>query len=230
MIYTTVAVRGTEQLIRLPMSSAEALALNYAPLKWQAKYASLFALEAQMRRFVINSREQMLTRIKLAWWREHLDPATFHDAGRDPLLSLLRQEWANEIGAVIDLIDGYENLLFQPPNIPEHLHAFADLVSAAFAQLVRSVDGERYVGSVKDVALVWSIGWLNEEGWLRASEPRIRAIAQAAAGRVPRLPRTLRPFSVLFALARAAIRVDGAPLMSGRASVAVALRAGLLGR
>lgn len=230
MIYTTIVVRRSEQLVELPMSMAEALALNYAPLKWRAKYASLFALEAQMRRFVVNSREQMLTRIKLAWWRENLDPATSDDAGNDPLLSVLRQEWTHEINVIADLIDGYENLLLHPPATTEHLRAFTKPVSAAFAQLARSIDGERHVEAVKHAALVWAIGCLNEEQWLEASEPQVQVVAQAAAARVPRLPRSLRPFSVLFALARTAIRADGASLVSGRSSTAVALRAGLLGR
>ena len=230
MSYTTVSLRGHDRTLGLVVSWAEALALNYAPERLRYKYASLFALEAQLRRFVVDAREEMLVRIKLAWWREQLARDGLDEIARDPLLALMRQEWAGETEMLAEVVAGYEHLLVNRPTTAEHLDAFVGPVSAPFAQVARTTGQDLYLGAVRNAALVWAIGWLNEEQWLKATDRFVQAAIHDATRSMVALPRTLRPLSVLFALSRRSVQENGAPLVPGRIGVATALRAGLLGR
>ena len=60
--------------------------------------------------------------------------------------------------------------------------------------------------------------------------PELIADAQASMGQPASMTRAMRPLAVLDALARRSLAAGGAPLLAGRGSAMVALRAGVFGR
>lgn len=200
------------------------LALAYAPAAARAPWLALLALDARLAGIVRSSREPLLGQLRLAWWRDQLStPAAARPAG-EPVLALLGQ-WGGAAAGLTALVDGWEALLGEPPLAAPALERFAAGRAEAIAALAGQLGTDE---PCKRAARLWALADLAA----RLSHPAERAAAMELASTEdragPRLPRALRPLTVLHALAARGRSGEG--LLAGPGSLALALRVGLFGR
>lgn len=217
--------------LRDGLSVVRRLALAYAPPRAERATLGLLTLDARLGEVLRASREPMLAQVKLAWWRERLsgDPAGW-PAG-EPLLDVLRA-WAGKLGALADLVDGWECLIGDAP-LP--LASFCELAEArasAFAALAHMMDPRDSVGEAdaRRMARSWALADLA----LHVGHPEERRSLRELAARqewtpVP-LARELRALAVLHGLARRAMARDDERTEPTASDVLAALRIGLIGR
>jgi phytoene synthase len=200
------------------------LALGYAPSAARPATLALLALDARLGAVLRRRGEPVLAQMRLAWWRDRLaeDPRLW-PAG-DPVLDLLR-EWRDP-AALGPLVDGWEALLGERLE-PRSIGEFVDGRGEGFAQLARHLGVEALPAA--GCGRLWALGDLAAN----LSDPGERAAALAAAAALPpcpRLPRALRPLTVLSGLARRSLARGGGPLLGGPGAFALAVRLGIAGR
>lgn len=227
MNYNAIQVPGCGTGTTVPVSSAEALALHYAPDRWRGDYLALFALGSRSRLTVMQAREPMLAQIKLAWWREQIETLRPGGTHPEPVLNLIAQGWLSEKEALAALIGGYEGLLAPDDLSDEAIAAFIDAMAGTFASVARLTGNDREADAAKLAGLSWGAACMSS---VMQQQTPASVLAESHLLPLPRLSRSLRPLSVLHALANRSLRRGGAPLVDGRGSVAVAFRAGLCGR
>jgi phytoene synthase len=204
------------------------LALAYAPRHLREATLGLFALDAHLANLVRKAREPLLTRARLAWWRERLAEPVARRPKGDPLLDLLAI-WKGREAGLVALVDGWEHLL------ADHLDAapiagFAEGRAAGFRSLAALAGEEGWQASAEQTGRRWALADLAAHlGDVRERERALDA-ARANGGRRIDLPRTLRPLTVLDGLARRSLARGGAPLAQGMLAGFAALRLGIVGR
>ena len=212
-----------------PLPPPQRLALNYAPAAWRAATGALFALDTRLSELVAKANEPLLAQLRLAWWRDELGKPPGERAKGDPVLDAIGLWWAGEEPALAGLVDGWEQLVGDPPLPDATLEAFAEGRAEAFAALARRVGEGGAAADAEAAGRLWALA----DFATHTSDPEERAaalrLAGAAAG-APRLPRALRPLAILRGLARRSIARGGAPLVAGRRDVLAALRLGMSGR
>lgn len=202
------------------------LALTYAPRSAQPAFAALMALDTRLARIIRASREPMLAQLRLAWWREQLASTELPPAS-EPLLQMLAP-WGRHRAELVALVDGWEALLGDAPLEPHRLNAFASGRGEAASVLARYLGAGNETATEADRA---ARNWTVVDLALHLSHPlevqtAREMIATAEWGR-PRLPRRLRPFAILHALAARSRGQDS--LLHGPRSLLAALRVGLFG-
>ncbi len=202
------------------------LALAYARGEDKAVFLGLMALDARLAGIVRASREPLLAQLRLAWWREQLAaPAGQRPAG-EPLLALL-DHWGEERAALAALVDGWEALLGEAPLAQELLVEFAQGRAAACAALARRLAPATDPQEAGRAGRNWALVDLAA----RVSHPDERIaglhLAQGLDWSRPKLGRELRPLLILHGLARGGRGGEG--MMSGPASLILAVRLGLFG-
>jgi hypothetical protein len=70
------------------------LALAWAGARWRTPLALLLELDGQLAGLLARTREPQLAAIRLAWWRDQLDPISQGPEPADPLLRGLRGQLA----------------------------------------------------------------------------------------------------------------------------------------
>lgn len=208
-------VHSTEPALPLALR----LAVSYAPARSRALFAELFLLDRQLARIVARQSAPLVAQIGLAWWRERLNG--------DAASSSIAPAWSGSLEALTAMIDGWEELLAEEPD----LLACASGRSAPFAALARKVGCDAVSAErARASALRWSLIDLADHLSVPAESEKARELARALPfERVP-LPRTLRPLTVLDGLARRALRRGGGALLGDRLSPLAALRLGIFGR
>ncbi|MEM1410687.1 MAG: hypothetical protein AAGG79_08105 [Pseudomonadota bacterium] len=189
-----------------------------------------FELDARLARLVAASSEPMLGQVRLAWWRDTLRlPVSERPAG-DPILDAISAQMAGVEDAFIALVDGWEQMLSEPPLSRAAASGFA----AGRAQtVVRLASREGYPATVLDDVQAASYLWALADAVSHISDgvERQTLLDLAREQRPPgRLLKPFRGLAVLAALGERAIKAGGAPLMAGRSAGLVAFRAALLGR
>lgn len=198
----------------------------------------LLALDARLAGIVRAAREPIMGQLRLAWWRDMFARPVGDWPAGEPLLGLLRV-WSGETSALGALVDGWEEMLAEPPLEAAAFDHLAVARAGAFAALARMTGHARAEGPVRDLAYGWALADLA----LKVSDPAERGSLTAMASdsatvsprQVGRMPRALRSLVVLHGLAwRALVRARSAP-GSGDARLVpsdmfFALRLGLLGR
>jgi 15-cis-phytoene synthase len=177
------------------------LALSYIPARRRAAVEALWRLDAALGSVLAAGREPMISRIKLAWWREALERLDRERAPAEPVLQALALHVlpAGVVGtALSEMVEGWAVLLSAEALTPQDLQLYAEARGARFfrhsAQLLGSEvppgAGERW--ALVDLA--------------RHSGNAVDAEAALAAARAlppdGRWPATLRPLGMLAALAR----------------------------
>ncbi len=199
------------------------LALAYAPARFRHLTLGLLALDQRLGESIRAAREPVFAQLRLAWWRERLQ--TRQESEPEPLLAAL-QPWGDHRAALAVLADGWEEMIGEAPLGAESLAACARARGQGWGVLAGML------GHDPAEAHRAGEGWAAVDLAARLSHPQERAAAQALVAAQdwsrPRLPRDLRPLTVLHGLAR---RSRGAaPLLSGGGALTTALRLGLLGR
>jgi phytoene synthase len=210
------------------LPAPQRLALAYAPARARPAWLALLALDARLGQHVRAGREPILAQIRLAWWRDRLrEPAAAWPLG-EPVLAAL-SAWHGKHDQLGKLVDGWEMLLGEAPLAPAALEAFVSGRAAAMQALALVLDHP----DAATTAHRAGSGWAMADLAAHLSHPDERAAAGALAERHDwrraRLPRVLRPLTVLHGLgARAVLRRDRAA-MRGRGDFVAAMRLGILG-
>lgn len=112
----------------LDLDPERALALAYVPARRRAAVGALWRLDVTLAAVVATGREPMVSRIRLAWWRESLERLDRQPAPPEPVLESLAQEVlpagvaGTELAA---LADAWEPLLSREPLTAAELSEYA---------------------------------------------------------------------------------------------------------
>ena len=176
------------------------LALSYVRAGPRARLAALWGLDAALGAVLAGGREPMISRIKLAWWREALERLDRERAPAEPALQALADHVlpAGVTGAALaEMVEAWEVLLSSEPLGSEELSLYAEARGGLlFRHSARLLGGEAPDGPGER----WALADL-----ARHSANRPDAEAAIAAARAlpapPRWPARLRPLGMLAALA-----------------------------
>ena len=210
------------------------LALSYALRGSRQPLALLWALDERLGAIVAATREEALGQIRLAWWRDALAALAEGAPAGEPLLEALHEEVrAGRLAPpeLARLPEGWTALLAPLPLDAAMLQFYAAERGAALFALSAAILGATY-SSVESAGSAWALIDLGA----RVSDTRTAEAARVHAGEClsavdqRRWPRPLRALSVLTALARHDQRA-GFPRRQGAPwRLAIALKAGVLGR
>ena len=212
------------------LPSERQIALSYTPQAERAALYALFALDLRLGRTIGQASEPALAQLRLAWWRDNLRKSVETRPSGDRLLETLSESWPGEEEALIALIDGWEELLAEPPLPERAIRAFSAGRVAALMAFARKAGADANLDGVEQAARCWALA--DGAAHVSSEEERESFVRLAReSGLSPyTLPRRLRGLAVLAALARRALKRGGRPLMEGRGASLAALRAGLIGR
>jgi 15-cis-phytoene synthase len=210
------------------------LALSYAPREKRQALALLWALDERLGAIVAATREETLGQIRLAWWRDALAALAERAPAGEPLLEALFpivQAGTLFPAELARLPEGWTVLLAPTPFGTEVLEAHAKERGATLFGLSSAILGCTH-GVIEGAGSAWALIDLGA----RVSDARTAQVARLRAGErlsamePGRLPKPLRPLAVLTALARHDQRA-GFPRRQGSPKrLAIALKAGMLGR
>lgn len=169
------------------------LALAYASSAGRSPLEIVLRLDEALGQVVAGTREAMIGRIRLAWWRERLEALSRGEAApSEPLLELVQARLAPDLIAGLGpLVDGWE-MLFDDPLERASLMAYSEARAAGISRVMPSEALTR--------ALQF---WTLADFGFRCSDARVSAEAFALANEISpeiavrRLP---RPFRVLIGL------------------------------
>lgn len=205
------------------------IALASARTSERELWWTLFALDAQLARIVRTSREPLLAQVRLSWWREELAKPPEKRVVGNAILDCAGRSWRGDESALAALVDGWEQLLGEPPLAPAAMQGFArgrGMACGAVAGALQIDDAE-----------AWAIAgkrWAYAEMAAHSRDRKERAQALDLARSLPESiyprPRNLRPLAIIEGLARRSVARGGKPLVGDRLSPFVALRLGILGR
>jgi 15-cis-phytoene synthase len=202
------------------------LALAYAPKAAQPVFLGLLALDTRLAGIVRQAREPLLGQLKLSWWRDRLKAEAAPGALGDPLLELLGQ-WGPHRAALVRLVDGWEHLLNEEQLGKAALIAFAEARGMVCAELAERLGEPEAIPEAGRAGRNWALADLA----LGLSDPAeielVTGIIRTQDWRPVKLPRALRPLTVLHGLA--ARKQGAAPLLAGPRDGLFAVRLGLLG-
>ncbi|MFA6220372.1 MAG: hypothetical protein WC692_11440 [Erythrobacter sp.] len=213
-----------------PPPPEQDLALAYARPADRALLACVLGFDRALGRAVAMASEPIVGQLRLAWWRDSLGASPADRPRGNPQLDELAMHLDNRLSDLVVLVDGWEALLLADPVDTAVAGAFAAGRERAWQVLAEAFGCPPQSNAVVAAARCWALADLvarrgdgEERAWLVA-------LAKERGPEIASLPRRLRPLAVLAALSRRAIRRGGGPLLSGRISALVALRAGLFGR
>ena len=144
----------------------------------------------------------------------------------DPLLDLIGAEWAGHERALSDLVDGWEALLGERPLSEPAMQRFLDGRGALGSGVAQRLLQPESAQPAAEASRLWARADLAAY----AGDASEREHALSVTASLPRLPRELRPLSVMGGLAGRSLRRGGVPMVGDRFSPLVALRLGLFGR
>ncbi|MFC4255806.1 hypothetical protein GRI97_13285 [Altererythrobacter xixiisoli] len=203
------------------------LALSYAPAAARQPTLGLLLLDAHLGTLLRQMREPVLTQLRLAWWRDTLVKPASHWPQGNQVLALLAP-WRNP-AALVPMVDGWEELVTDDLT-PAAIQGFASGRGRGFAELARQLDLPDAAQAAQDAGRVYALADLLGNISSPAEKAQILQLAGKPSPTAFRLPRPLRPLTVLAGLgARAVARGDG-HLAAGGGAFALAVRLGLLGR
>lgn len=210
------------------------LALAYAPRDRRGDLALLWALDERLGAIVAATREETLGRIRLAWWREALEALPKGAPAGEPLLeglfSLLETHGLSPTRLAC-LPDGWAALLGAMPLEQDALKDHARERGAALFELSAAILNCAGAG-IEHAGAAWALIDLAARVRDHATREAARTLAgdELRTGGRSRWARPLRPLAVLAALARHDHR-HGFPRRQGAPRrLAIALRAGMIGR
>lgn len=216
---------NSDLLATLP--PVQRFALAYAPAAVRPVWLGLLALDARLARVVRSAREPVLGQLRLAWWREKLTQDDLFWPEGDPVLDQIGW-WRGHYNELVSLVDGWEAMLGDAPLDETALSDFANGRANAIAGLTRVLGVVAGKSEVIRLARGWALG----DVAANLSHPQEIAAAHALAAahdwRGVRLPRHLRPLTVLHGLV-ARQRNAPAGVAAGLGTVLAGIRLGIFG-
>jgi phytoene synthase len=204
--------------------TVQRLALAYAPAAARPYWLALLALDSRLAAVIREAREPILGQLRLAWWRDRLreDPTQWPRG--EPLLALLAT-WQQARAGLVGLVDGWEAMLGEAPLPAEALSTFA----AGRGQALGALAGELGQGGDRAEAeragAEWTLAELSTSLSAEAERHTAAALLAGRDLRTPRLPRVMRPLTVLHGLAVRTLERG-----AGAGAMLTALRLGIFGR
>lgn len=182
----------------LDLDPERALALAYVPAARRAAVAALWRLDVALAGVVASGREPMVSRIRLAWWRESLERLDRGPAPAEPVLEALAAQVvpAGLSGAELArLADAWEPLLSPDPLGEAELRGYARDRGRLFALSARLLGGGDAGGEA------WALVDFARHS---SSDVETRLALELARPRQDprRWPKPLRPLGMLAVLAR----------------------------
>ncbi|MXO56954.1 hypothetical protein [Pontixanthobacter gangjinensis] len=205
-------------------------ALAHAGTDVRPRLNAFLALDGRLAQFVGQSKEPMLTQMRIAWWRDQLRKPVADRPKGDPILDDLSSSWSGENIALIALIDGWEALLAEPP-LPETAALdFANGRAACFAALAKLCGKQASAGRAFLHGQYWALADLA----VRVSEEDERRVivsqCNALEPKLQPLPHSLRALSILGKLGERSLSKSGRSLVQSRSDILLVMRLGLFGR
>ncbi len=209
------------------------LALAWSGQKVRGPLSMALQLDRRLARIVARTSEPMLGQMRLAWWRDALGTPLADRPRGDAVLDGLGAHWAGRESALIALVDGWEQVLEEPPLSERAARLFGEgRCAALLAVYDKTPEDTSDPGALYAAAWHWSFA----DFAARVSREEERALlVRLGLGLgnghpALRLPREARGLAVLGALGLRALQRGGRPLMEGRGAPVAALRAAIFGR
>lgn len=176
------------------------LALSYVPAARRPAVEALWRLDVALGLVLAGGREPMISRIKLAWWRETLERLDRERAPSEPVLEALSSHVlpAGITGTRLsDMADAWEVLLSPDPLTSEELQLYAEARGALlFRCSADLLGGDAPAGAGEK----WALVDLARHSANEADVEAALAVARARPVGSP-WPAKLRPLGMLAALA-----------------------------
>jgi phytoene synthase len=180
------------------------LALSYVPARRRDAVSALWRLDAAMGAVLAGGREPMISRIKLAWWREALERLDTDRAPAEPVLQSLAGHVlpAGVTGAELAAMEeGWSVLLSDEPLGTADLATYASGRGGRLFKATAHLLGGAGDLDVEMAGEAWALVDLARHSGNK--EDSDAAMAAAAARAVPEhWPSALRPLGMLAMLAR----------------------------
>jgi phytoene synthase len=179
-----------------------ALALTYVPTRRRAAVGALWRLDAAFAAALAGGREPMISRIKLAWWREALERLDRAPAPAEPVLQALAEHVlpAAIAGAELAAMEEGWAILASPEALgPEALAAYARARGAVLFQFSARLLGGSAL-AVEEAGEAWALVDLARHCATAADSDIALAAARERVG-PRRWPSPLRPLGMLAILA-----------------------------
>ena len=209
--------------IEQELGDAERIAMRYTSREFRAQLSTVFALDRRLGQLVAQTSEPMLGQMRLAWWRDVLaQPSDARPSG-DNVLDAIGRYWDGEENGLVQLVDGWEHMLSEPPLASQAAQAF----------IAGRIEAVAAISDTKDVRLVarrWACADATAHTAQEDERQTFIKLGLEDADQKIALPKSLRGLSVLNALSLRALRANGIPLMHGRGAAATILRASIIGR
>ncbi|MEA3017362.1 MAG: hypothetical protein QOI38_2084 [Sphingomonadales bacterium] len=195
----------------IPLDPDRTLALAYVPARRHAAVAALWRLDAALSSVLSTGREPLISRIRLAWWREALEKLDAAPAPAEPVLQALAAHVlpAGVSGGELAAMEaGWAVLLSPDPLGPSDLALYASARGGLlFRHTARLLGEAAPSAAVEAGGAAWALVDLARHS---ASEADCEAAVAAARALQPwRWPSRLRPLGMLVALARRDAEPDG---------------------
>lgn len=200
------------------------IALSYTAAPLRPRLAAALLLDQRIGRLVGQSSEPMLGQMKIAWWRDMLGKPVADRPRGDMVLDALGQQWGGQETVLVALVNGWEQLLVEPPLTKSAALAFAEGRAGVFVALAPVVSD-----AIARAGRIWAL----TDAAVHLRDPVEQALLAELAKQIEPtggLPVGLRGLTVLRALSLRSLRHGLVPLMAGRGASLTAFRAGLLGR
>ena len=206
------------------------LAQAHAGSDVRRRLSAFLALDGRLAQFVSQSKEPMLTQMRIAWWRDQFRKPVADRPQGDPILDELSANWAGADDALISLVNGWEALLADPPLPESAVLDFANGRAACFAAMAR-LSG---LPDASDRAFALGQYWALADLASRVSDDGERGViiaqSQAMQPKLEAVPYKLRALSILGKLGQKSLEQGGANLISDRSDILLVMRLGLFGR
>jgi len=179
-----------------------ALALAYVPAGRRPAVEALWRLDAAFGAVLASGREPMVTRIRLAWWREALERL---DSEKPPAEPLLRALAAHVLPAGVSgtelsaMADGWDAIVgAEAPDI-DALDLHAELRGAALFRFTARLLGAE--ANLDEDGERWALTDLARHS-ARPGEAKVAMAAARARKEIRKWPTELRPLGMISVLAR----------------------------
>lgn len=184
-----------------PLDLDRTLALSYVPAKRRPALEALWRLDAALGAVLAGGREPLISRIKLAWWREALEKLDREKAPAEPVLQAAAEHVLPSVSgaALAELEQGWAVLLNEDPLSPADLDLYASRGRLIFRYSAGLLGGEP-TAAIERAGEAWALADLARH----SGEPDAGAAFQRAArcATAGRWPVALRPLGMLSVLAR----------------------------
>jgi phytoene synthase len=184
------------------LDADRALVLTYVPAARRAAVGALWRLDVALGAVLAGGREPMISRIKLAWWRDSLVKLDSVKAPAEPVLQDVAQHVlpCGVSGTVLsEMEEGWAVLLSEEPLEPDDLATYGAARGAPLFRHSAALLGGSLSPGMERAGEAWALVDL-----MRHSNPADGAAALAAAAdrlETVRWPSRLRPLGMLAALA-----------------------------